>query len=593
MVIFFDIESFYRFWCFCGYDTITQEEFVFHNNPSSFAKWFDEKRTAEIFAAHNLNGYDKHIVNAIYYDKSPQEINQISHDIVNNHIYPFQKRVSFIGFDTMPEGKTNRVSLKQLEAYAGHSIIESAIPFDCTDVFTKDMIDETLYYCMNDVKEGAKYLESKDDELRGKINVCKQFNLSLTNISKTKGQLAELVLGMKQGNFPLEKIPYVLDYNLIPKDVFTYYDSLNFMKYQFDFKTIDASGMAVIHTLGAGGTHGARKSYYSNDLHWHADAESFYPNTMRKYNLLSRACTKPELLSFLIDMRIKAKREGKKELSYALKILINAIYGISGAEFSPAYDKTMSYAVTINGQLMLMTLMLMIKEYCWIINSNTDGLIIKVIDEDKVLSKFQEWMDWCGMKLDTHDVTRIVQKDVNNYYIEVEGDDEPTTKGSFFKQPRHYDCDLVSCGIANVALVNYFNNIPIDKTLNDETELRKFQSIVKLTDSYDGVRYIENRKETDIKQKINRVFAVKNGGFIGKVRNGKVNRFGSVPDSCIIVNDDITDWTPKTLFEKTGKELDYAYYKEFSEKRLYQLLYGDTPPKTQNRMRLNKKLSDY
>lgn len=589
MVLVFDTESYMHDWFFCGVDTETNEEFVFHNEPSKFAKWFDTIRVKEILAAFNLNGYDKHIVNAIYNQKSPIEIKMMSDELIFNKKYPYQKKVNYVGYDIMPEG-TDRVSLKSLEAFAGHNIKETSIPFDYPDRLNKEQCDLTIEYCLNDAKEASYYMLDNIAELKGKIQICKMYDLPLTNISRTKAALGEIVLGAKKGNYPLEKPPYVMDYNLVPKNVMGYYNNMGYTNRSFVFPLKDCSGFVVEHSLGGGGIHGVRKSYFSNKLHKHLDVKSFYPQLMTKYKTLSRAFENGYRLQEMLDKRLSTKDKG---INYALKILINSVYGISGAEFSDACDKTMAYATTINGQLMLITLMIMIADYAEIVNSNTDGLIVYEHDAETVEMKVGEWQDLTKMPLEIHNVTQIVQKDVNNYYIKIEGEDEPDVRGSYFRQPSKWRCNLGQRGIANVALVKHFQNIPIKKTIMECTELRQFQSIVKLSDNYDSIKYFKDRKSEDVTQAVNRVFAVKNGGEIKKGKNGVYDKVGSVPSSCVIVNEDITSWTPKTLFEKTGMELDYNYYIDFTQKRIFDVMYQDMSDKNKTRMRVNKSILDF
>lgn len=593
MVLVYDTESYPNDWFFCAVDTETPDVHVFHNEPKRFADWFEETKKREIFAAFNHNGYDRHILNAMLMGKHPQEIKYLSDELIFENKYPYGiKKANYIGYDIMPEG-TERESLKAFEAFAGHRIKETSVDFDKQESLTQEEIDEIIEYCINDAREASYFLEDNKVELKSKILLCQTFDVNLKNISRTKAGLTEVILGAKKKKLPLEQVPYVLDYKAlgVPQHVLNYYNSMKFMDNTFGFYLKDASGIEVEHSLGAGGLHGARKFYYSNKPHVHKDITSFYPNIMRKHGLLSRAIAEKEIFSKIVDMRVNAKKTGNKALASALKVPINAVYGISGAEFSAAYDRTMSYGVTVNGQLMMITLMIMIAKYAEIINSNTDGLILYEHDSEMVDVKFGEWCDLTGMEFETHEVSRIIQKDVNNYYIEIEGDTEE--KGSFFRQPTKWRCNLAQRGIANEALINHFKGIPIEKTIKECNELRKFQSIVKLSDKYNSIKFVKDRKEYDVTQKVNRVFAVKNGGQILKGKDGKYEKVGSVPDSCVIVNDDVSSWTPKKLYEETGLELDYKYYKDFAEHRLYEVIHGDLPDKVKKRMRVNNTLDSF
>ena len=60
-------------------------------------------------------------------------------------------------------------------------------------------------------------------------------------------------------------------------------------------------------------------------------------------------------------------------------------------------------------------------------------------------------------------------------------------KGGYVKKPSPIDYDLP---IINKALIKYLAyDIPVEETINNETNLIEFQKIIKLTNLYKGVVY--------------------------------------------------------------------------------------------------------
>ena len=206
-----------------------------------------------------------------------------------------------------------------------------------------------------------------------------------------------------------------------------------------------------------------------------------------------------------------------------------------------------------------------------LIQSNTDGLIIKIPDTDEAFNAVDdvcyEWESRTGMKLDFDYIREIWQKDVNNYvFVDVDGEIE--RKGAYVKPNSDLDNDLP---ILNTALVDYFTKgTPVAKTIMDCKDLQQFQKIYKLTSKY---MYAKHNGAV-LKDKVFRVFASvdENDTPLYKVKE-KVRKTGekyvadekfiNSPTHCFIENGVVagvsTDDVPK---------LNKRWYIELAEKRL-------------------------
>ena len=246
---------------------------------------------------------------------------------------------------------------------------------------------------------------------------------------------------------------------------------------------------------------------------------------------------------------------------------------------NPAYDPRMNNTMCINGQLMLLDLIehLEVIPGFVLIQSNTDGLIVKIPDNDEAFNMMDdicyEWekrcsTDKCDILLELDCIYKIYQKDVNNYmWIDLDGGLE--RKGAYVKELNPLDYDLP---IVNEALVNYMAyGTPVDKTINECDDLIKFQKIVKLSKKYDYVGY-ESFNDIDIPSikeytyKCYRVFASKDSkdGRLLKFKKSKAKgeKFANTPEHCFICNDDVTK-------EKVPKKLDRQYYIDIANVRLH------------------------
>jgi hypothetical protein len=198
----------------------------------------------------------------------------------------------------------------------------------------------------------------------------------------------------------------------------------------------------------------------------------------------------------------------------------------------------------------------------------------------------QEWSARTRMGLSFDRVETVVQKDVNNY-LTIDADGKTKAKGAWAKDWRKEakvdgkkvwvddlcDFDLV---ILREALWNYVQfGKPIADTVNECTDLRKFQKIVMVSSKYKHAvhSHYDKKKKTFmselivVNEKYLRVFATtdKTKGGIYKIHAVKLNanQVSDTPDNAVIVNQDITKMSTDDL-----PELDRAYYIKMAESRM-------------------------
>lgn len=132
-------------------------------------------------------------------------------------------------------------------------------------------------------------------------------------------------------------------------------------------------------------------------------------------------------------------------------------------QYNPLYDPLMANNVCLAGQLLLLDLIEKIEPYCKLIQSNTDGLFMKVEKEsdiDLIKEVAKEWETRTRLDLEWDVYEKIYQKDVNNYII-IDKDQKYKSKGAYVKKLNNLDYDLP---IVNKALIEYFTKgIPVEK----------------------------------------------------------------------------------------------------------------------------------
>lgn len=555
LLLFYDFEVFSHDWLVVIIDTETKREHVFVNNEQALIDFYNVHKK-DIWVGYNSRHYDQYILKAIICGFTPQEINDwiIKKREPGWKFYKDFWKITLFNYDVMTD---KNKSLKQLEGFQGHNIKESSVSFDIKRELTEKEIDEVIKYCRHDVHETMNVFMENIEEFQSQMELLKMFNLPLKNISKTKAQLSAVILEARQPRTPRDD---EFDFSFPPTmRVEKYKEVLDFYKENRDYdKVLEIEVAGVPHVFAWGGLHGARDNYISEGYFINVDVASYYPALMIEYDYLSRNVKNKAKFKEIRDTRLKYKAV-KDKREKPLKIVINGTYGAMKDKFNGLYDPRQANNVCIGGQVLLLDLIEKLESHCQLIQSNTDGLLIKLYDEDDfdlIDDICYEWESRTRMKLEFETFVKVIQKDVNNYIL-VKDDGTYKSKGAYVKKLKPLDNDLP---IVNEAVVNYFvKGIDPEDTIFDCKDLVKFQKIVKVSNKFDYAKY-GNRI---MKERVFRVFASvdKNDKELVKVKNGSIHKISYCPERCFIENGDITNM-------KIPTKLDYWWYLELANKRI-------------------------
>ncbi|HDR7000658.1 TPA: hypothetical protein QCW13_004001 [Bacillus cereus] len=554
-MLFYDFEVFANDWLVVIADTDNQSEKVFVNNEQALIDYYHEHKN-DIWIGYNSRHYDQFILKAIICGFTPQAINEwiiIDHQPGWKFYKDFWK-IQLYNFDVM----TNKFrSLKQLEGFQGHDIRETSVSFNIRRELTEEEIEEVIKYCRHDVHETMHIFMETITEFESQVELLKMFNLPLRNISKTKAQLSAFILDAKQPAVPRDD-----EFDFIFPDTLQinkYTEVLDFYKENKDYnKVFELNVAGVPHLFAWGGLHGARNNYYGEGYFLNIDVESYYPALMIEYDYLSRNVKDPVKFREIRDTRLKYKA-AKDKRQAPLKIVINGTYGAMKDKYNGLYDPLMANNVCIAGMTLLLDLIEKLEPHCEIIQSNTDGVLVKLRhydDYDLIDDICYEWEQRTRMGLEFDEFVKVIQKDVNNYIL-VDADGNYKSKGAYVKKLNPLDYDLP---IVNEAVVNYFvKGIDPEETIFNCTELMKFQKIVKISSKYSHARYGTRR----MNEKVFRVFASvdENDKQLCKVKDGVAEKIAYVPQRCFIMNDDLDG-------KEIPSKLDYWWYWTLANKRI-------------------------
>lgn len=619
-MLFYDFEVFKEDWLVVVIDVTHRQEHVIINSKEELEALYEANKH-DIWVGFNSRHYDQYILKAILCGFNPKAMNDW---IIVQKKEPWQfsnllRQIPLNNYDVMPNPP---IGLKTLEGFLGSNIKETEVAFDIDRKLTQKEIEQTVFYCRHDVEQTIEVFIQRKAEFEAQYGIVKAFNLPMSSVGLTEARITAQVLDCVRQNFDDEFEYYFLPcirlrkYEFVKwwfrdavkdcvkemndkyndpkcKDRWKYdiSDDFAWKKYFYN-RSLEVTVAGIPHTFGFGGLHGATaEPIHAKGQIIHVDVGSYYPSMLIAYELVTRAALHPEQYKNVYDTRMRLKAEGKKKEQAPHKKLLNALSGAMKDQTNPAYDPRNNNIMCINGQLMLLDLIehLEVVEGFELLQSNTDGLIIRIPDTDEAFDMVDdicwEWeqrcsTELCSISLGLDTINEIYQKDVNNYlWIDVDGGVE--RKGAYVKELSRIDNDLP---ILNKALVEYMvNKIPVEQTINECDDLIQFQKIVKLSDNYkwvehecggatlcqSGVRVIkswyEYSKTRRYSYKSYRVFASNdmNDGRILKAggKRGKPEKFANTPEHCFIYNDSVVD-------VGCPAKLDKSWYIDLAKKRL-------------------------
>ena len=479
-------------------------------------------------------------------------------------------------------------------------------------------VEPMLYYNKNDVFLCCEMVRQKPDEVKLRYSITNAFGVNV--LSSARANIADKLTVKFYSNMS----------GLSPKQFIkerTERTKLSFKKIIFPhikFKTPELQKMlsemmqvtitrtnkdafskeiefyGTKYTLATGGIHSQDppRICRSDDkfVYLHHDYTSYYPSIMISYNIapkhLDRA-TFVKMVDYLKQTRVKCKHtpdseghvmEGvpNKIGAEALKIVINSIYGKFGSELFFLYDRLAQLQVTINGQLMTMTLVEELElNGIHVVSANTDGIIIK-LPRDKIdifndITK--RWNETNKMGADSEDYKEYYARDVNNYFA-VWPDEEVDAKGAL--DPKQYLKDLkkgYDMPIVAKAVFNYlYKNIPVMETLRNCTDILDFCKTQNVGKQFEVVYdVVENGKiKTIYSQRHIRFYVSTKGVIIQKedINTGKRSRLASGLPSIILNSLD-----DKPIEERN---INYKYYCDEAYKIINPIKLGISPNQKAN-----------
>lgn len=433
-IVFYDVEVYPNLFVVCWkYQGSSTVQALENPTPEQIENLFKYK-----LVGFNNRRYDNHILYARYLGYSNEQLYTLSQAIINSDRSVMFREAYNLSFADIYDFSSKKQSLKKFEIELGINHMEMEIPWD--QPVDEDMIPKVVEYCKNDVNATEAVFEARKADFTAREVLAELSELPIN--SSTQAHTAKIIFGDDKN----------------PQSKFVYTDlSKDFPGYEFDEFASKNSARSVYRgeEVGEGGYVYSEPGCYKNVAV--LDIASMHPNSIRALNLFG-----PYTKNFtdLVDARVAIKHrdfdsarkmlDGKlapflkeeaiaDDLAYALKIIINTVYGLTAAKFPNKFKdpRNKDNIVAKRGALFMVDLKHFVQERGYsAIHIKTDSIKIPGATPEiiKEVTEFGAKYGYTFEHESTYDRICLVNKAV---YIAKEGDKWEAV-GAEFQHPYIY-----------------------------------------------------------------------------------------------------------------------------------------------------------
>jgi hypothetical protein len=495
-----------------------QKYFIFELN-------FNEQKLSWIMHNYRTIGfnslsYDLPIIWAAIVRQDIEYLKQISDAIIYQNTWRqvLEKEFGFKIFQTSHIDLINVCPLKgSLKLYGArlHAKRIQDLPIDINSNLDDHSVDIVCDYCYNDLDTTELLFVNLAEQIKLREELSIQYKTDC--MSKSDAQIAESVIGteLKQLTGKWPKKPNIQSSNIhkynVPTNLYFQTPYMQNMlqtiaKAEFG---LDGNGRLIapkeitnlkinignsIYRLGIGGLHSSETNMAvkADDEYILIDKDvaSYYPRIVLNLGLYPQHLGKDFLTVYktLVERRLQAKKAKNIAIAECLKITINGTFGKTGSPYSFLYAPEMTIQITVGGQLYLLMLIELLElANIFVVSANTDGIVIKChrskLEQMNTITK--QWESITGFETEETEYEALYSRDVNSY-MAIKKDKTAKGKSDYYDPWRgksardgywrfQKNCNRQICVEAIEKLI--CNNIPIEQTIKECTDITKFISI--------------------------------------------------------------------------------------------------------------------
>lgn len=349
-LVFFDCEVFPNLFVICWKVRGAEHKVVRMINPTAD----DVERLIRMkLVGYNCRQYDNHIIYGALMGYNNQQLYALSQKLINGgdrRVGKFNEAYA-ISYADIYDFSSKKQSLKKFEIELGLNHLELGLPWD--EPVPDDMVDKVAEYCENDVVAEEAVFEARYEDFVAREILSELSGLTVND--STQQHTARIIFGKERK----------------PQTSFVYTElSKTFPGYTHEFGKSSYRG----EDPGEGGYVYAEPGMYTNVAL--LDVASMHPTSIEILNLFGPYT---ENFSQLLKARLAIKnREFEKArgmlggilvkhlgdearadaLAYALKIVINIVYGLTSAKFPNMFrdERNVDNIVAKRGALFMIDL---------------------------------------------------------------------------------------------------------------------------------------------------------------------------------------------------------------------------------------------
>jgi len=438
---------------------------IWGHEPEALPRLREVLESGCTFVSFNGIKFDIPVISAVLAGLPMEKIKRLANAIVRDDLQPWEAAKMY----GLPELKIDHIDLMEvapsfvgLKAYGSRMhmrwLKDLPFPHD-VEYLTEEQFQEVDTYCENDLDTTeALYLRLKP-QLDLRVQMSEEYGVDMR--SKSDTQMAETAfitrLGLRRGK---AKVPRSIRYKM-PEFITFESDQLRELARRIEdteYLMNQATGHVILpdflgkdkvqlnagtYQLGVGGIHSthdkkvcyvATKDYVITDI----DAASYYPSIILNCNLIPQNTGQKFLDEYraIYTRRIEAKKAGNKAIANGLKVPLNGSFGKMASRWSPLYSPDAALAITLTGQLTLLSLIERLESIggtC--LSANTDGIAIGADRQtfDVVKAVVSDFERQTGFEFEYTPYRVLAMKDVNNY-LAVTTDKKIKSKGIYAEQ---------------------------------------------------------------------------------------------------------------------------------------------------------------
>lgn len=424
-IVFFDVEVYPNLFVVCwkyrGSDEVVR---MINPEPQEIEQLLKLR-----LVGFNNRRYDNHILYARFMGYDLEQLYVLSSKIIDNNRHVMFRTAYGLSYTDIYDFSSKKQGLKKFMIELGMDHMEMDIPWD--EPVPEDRIDDVVEYCVNDVLGTEATFEERYQDFVAREILAELSGLTVNDT--TQRHTARIIFGKDKN----------------PQNKFVYTDlSKEFPGYEFDLGTSTYKG----EVPGEGGYVHAEPGVYDDVVL--LDVASMHPTTIIRLNLFGPYT---ERFADLVNARLLIKRgefdEARKvfdgalapyledtkdaeALSYALKIVINIVYGLTSAKFENDFrdNRNIDNIVAKRGALFMIDLKHYVREQGFTVaHIKTDSIKIPGATEE-LIENIMIFGEEYGYEFEheaTYDKFALVNDAV---YIAREGD-KWTAVGAQFQHP--------------------------------------------------------------------------------------------------------------------------------------------------------------